>query len=278
MTQAKLPISDAEREMAAGYILGDLNRTERMQFEAQLRENSALQAEVQTLRVSLRLLPQGLTPVAPPAHLRDRVLTAQTLSPSPSRHRIAWPLIIAGIAVLAMLLTSFDNWRLRRDLKMAQATTPQPVRPQPIPPDQTVPPDHPVRPDLKIAQTAKPQAVATILQQPKSRLVTLRSTSPNRPVGTLLFTPGRWQEIVVALGHLPPLPPDRMYHMWLTLNNGQILLCGQFNPNPEGRVFVTLNPPQTPPKGVKATGVFVTRDASATPVRPQGDKILLGEI
>ncbi len=246
MTQAKPPISDAERELAAGYILGDLNPEEQRQFETLMRENSALPAEVQALRVSLRVLPQGLDLVAPPLPLRDRILTAHTLSTRPPRRRITWPIVITGIAVLVTLLSGFDNWRLRRE--------------------------------QQFAQKSMPQTVAAILQQPKSRLVTLRSAAPAHPVGTLLFTPGRWQEIVVSLGELPPLPPDRAYYMWLTLNNGQVLPCGKFKPNATGQVFVTLNPPQSPPKGIKATGVFVTQDANVSPTRPRGDRVLSGEI
>jgi hypothetical protein len=252
MAQAKLPISDAERELAAGYLLGDLDPEELRQFEARLQESTALQAELHALRISLMLMPQGLEPVEPPAQLRDRVLAAQTLASVAPRRRMAWPVIITGLAVLAALLASFDNLRLRQDLNMAQRAT--------------------------------PETVASILQRPKSRLVTLRSPTPgnpspgNPPTGTLLFTPGQWQEIVVSLDQVPPLPPDRMYHMWLTLNNGQVLFCGKFQPNAKGRVFVTLYPPKTPPKGVKATGVFITLDAGTTPEQPDGDRVLAGEI
>jgi anti-sigma-K factor RskA len=246
MTQAKPPLSDAERELAAGYILGDLAPEERMQFAVQLSENPALQAEVQALRVSLSLMSQGLEPVVPPPQLRDRVLAAQALSTVAPRRVMTWPIAMTGIAVLVALLSGFDNWRLRRDLSLAQKSS--------------------------------SETVAAILQRPKSRLVTLRSQPTASPAGTLLFTPGQWQEIVVSLEQVPPLPPDQTYHMWLTLNDGRVLLCGKFQPNAAGRVFVTLRPPQAPPKGIKATGVFVTLDAAVTPVRPQGDRVLSGEI
>lgn len=246
MAQAQLPISDAERELAAGYILGDLDPEELAQFETLLQGNPALQAEVQALGVSFNLLPQGLEPIAPPLPLRDRVLTAQTLASVPRRRRLSWTMVITGIAVLGALLASFDNLRLRRE--------------------------------LGIAQDAAPKTVAAILQRPKSRLVALRSQPTDQPIGTLLFTPGQWQEIVVSLENVPPIASGQAYSMWLVLNNGQVLLCGTFQPNAEGRVFVTLHPPQTPPKGVKAKGVFVTLDAAATPVQPQGERVLSGDI
>jgi anti-sigma-K factor RskA len=246
MAQAQLPISDAERELAAGYILGDLDPEELAQFETLMQGNPALQAEVQALGVSFNLLPQELEPIAPPPHLRDRVLTAQTLATVPPRRRLSWSMVMMGLALLGALLASFDNLRLRRE--------------------------------LSIAQDATPKTAVSILQRPKSRLVALRSQPTDQPRGTLLFTPGQWQEIVVSLEKVPPVEPGQAYSMWLSLNNGQVLLCGTFQPNAEGKVFVTLHPPQTPPKGVKATGVFVTLDAVDTSVQPQGERVLLGDI
>ena len=65
--------------------------------------------------------------------------------------------------------------------------------------------------------------------------------------GTLLFTPGRWQEVIVSFGDLPPLPPDQVYRMWLALENGAIIYCGEFNTESDGSVFVRFTPPETPP-------------------------------
>jgi Anti-sigma-K factor rskA len=93
-----------------------------------------------------------------------------------------------------------------------------------------------------------------------------------------MFTPGKWQEVVVSLGNLPPLPPDQVYRMWLTLKNGQVLPCGEFKTTPEGTVFIRINPPKTPPTGVKATGVFVTVDAANAPLTPTGQQVMTGSI
>ncbi len=127
MGQAKLPISDVERELAAGYILGDLDPEELRQFEARLSGNALLQAEVHALRVSLMLMPQGLEPVVPPPQLRDRVLAAQALA-SVARRRKVWPVIMTGMAVLVALL-AFDNLRLRRDLSVARGLYRKPSHP-----------------------------------------------------------------------------------------------------------------------------------------------------
>ncbi|MCU0565597.1 MAG: anti-sigma factor, partial [Oculatellaceae cyanobacterium Prado106] len=156
--------------------------------------------------------------------------------------------IIAGIAALGAILLGADNFRLRQALSVAQN-----------PPDQ------------------QGDRVAAILQRPNSRLVALKGEA-NQAAGTLLFTPGQWQEVVVSLGNLPPLPPEQIYRMWLTLANGQTIACGEFNTNAAGSVFVKLNPPETPPKGVKATGIYVTIDGANSPLNPEGDRVMSGSI
>jgi hypothetical protein len=93
-----------------------------------------------------------------------------------------------------------------------------------------------------------------------------------------MFTPGKWQEVVVSLGNLPPLPPDQVYRMWLTLKNGQVIPCGEFKTTDQGKVFIRLNPAQNPPPGVKATGVFVTIDAANAPLTPAGQRVITGNI
>ncbi len=128
---------------------------------------------------------------------------------------IGWGKILAGLAILLALLLGADNFRLRQALSFAQQT--------------------------------EGDRVAAILQRPNSRLVALKG---KKAAGTLLFTPGKWQEVVVSLGNLPPLPPDQVYRMWLTLANGQTLPCGDFKTDAKGSVFVKLTPPKTHLGGV----------------------------
>jgi anti-sigma-K factor RskA len=67
-------ISIAEQELAAGYILGDLNAAERHKFEVILAENLQLQREVDALQQAFHEIPQGLTRVIPPSSLQARLL------------------------------------------------------------------------------------------------------------------------------------------------------------------------------------------------------------
>lgn len=257
-------LTEDDKLMAAGYVLGDLEPNEQQAFEQQLSQNPALVAEVESLRASLRLLPQGLPPLTPPPQLRDQVLAAfaleypesaaETVAPIQPRRGFSWSWGAALLAGLAALWLGLDNLRLRDNLRFAQ---------QP---------------------SGETEAVATLLQRPNTKLVPIKSTGSgstaagNAAAGTLLFTPGKWQQVIVSLGNLPPLPPDQVYRMWLTLQNGQTLPCGEFNTNAAGSVFIKINPTQTPPKGVKATGVFVTVDAANAPMQPRGERVMSGSI
>ena len=241
------PLSEEEKMLAAGYVLGDLTTDEMAQLEQLVATKPDLLQEIHALQASFELLPQALTQVEPPAHLRQAIATApssQTSTP-PSRPARLLLKLLAGLLALATLALALDNLRLRQQLQMAQ--------------------------DAQIDR------VASILQQPKSRLIALKGKDSNA-AGTLLFTPGRWQEVIVSLGNLPPLPPAQIYRMWLSLENGEILYCGEFNTDPQGSVFVRFTPPKTPPKGVKAKELFVTIDASQKTPTPTGERVMQGAI
>jgi anti-sigma factor RsiW len=286
-------LSTEDQSLIAGYVLGDLEPEEMAQVERRMAEDAELLAEINAMQVSLWVMPQGMPMMTPPPGLRDRILTTnesvnalvgtperaisgiqpgmpagtplgtsermleRTVERTPERTTAGttepvlrspsfpWVKILAGLALLSALLLGVDNFRLRNA--------------------------------LSVAQRAETDRVAAILQRPNSRLVALKGAQGDA-AGTLLFTPGKWQEVVVSLGNLPPLPPDQIYRMWLTLANGTTIPCGEFNTDAKGSVFVKLNPPETPPKGVKATGIYVTVDGANEPLNPAGDRVLSGSI
>ncbi len=252
MTQS---LSNEEQALAAGYVLGDLTPEEELQVVQLLRTNPAMQKEVEALRVSLNLLPHGSDIVTPPAHLADRIMSAYeaneasaaTPSPIPENTRVprsrSWAKIVAALSIPALILLAFDNVRLRRQFSLAQGD--------------------------------RNPEVISILQQPQSRLVGLQG---NDSAGTLLFTPGQWEQVVVSITDLPPLPPDQIYRMWLTLDNGEFFFCGEFVTDATGSVFITLNPTDSIPQGIKALEVFVTQAEASDPIQPVGEPIIVGEI
>jgi hypothetical protein len=249
------PLSEAEKLLAAGYVIGDLSDEELALVEQLSAQKPDFLQEVEVLQVSFNLLPNTLPQTAPPPSLENKVVTAyaaevfhaQQLLPQPQR-ALQWARGVAIAATLISLGLAANNYWLRRQLQFAQSTK------------------------------ADQQRVAAILKQPKSRLVALQGEAGLAARGTLLFTAGQWQEVVLSLGDLPPLPPEQVYRLWLSLANDQVLFCGQFRTDDRGSVFIRLTPPKTPPKGVKAKGIFVTVDRAVNQPQPTGKRVLSGSI
>lgn len=239
--------SEEESLLAAGYVLGDLGDDEILRLKALIEENPGLVQEIQAMQSSFDLMPQSLSLLEVPERLHQKIVTPieseQRLPQRSSRSTLfKW---ISGLMAIALAWVVFDNWRLR---------------------DQ-----------LRVANQARPDRIAEILQQPNSRLIGLTSKASDA-TGTLLFTPGRWQEVIVSVGNLPPLPPDQIYRLWLALENSEIIYCGEFNTDTDGSIFVRFTPSKTPPKGVKATKLFVTVDAKEGDLQPSDLEVMEGLI
>lgn len=263
-------LSEDDLILVEDYVLGELSPEAAAAVERRVRSDQALRQELCALQATLRVLPQAMPVLEAPPELRDRILTANTLrsniltaAPAPRRtapaFSIPWGKIALGIAAALALVLGTDNLRLRQALNDAEQTNQ----------------------DL-LAQLDQEdgEVVANLLQRPTSRLVALagESNEAANAAGTLLFTPGQWQQVVVSLGNLDPLPPDEIYRMWLTLENGQIIFCGEFNTDELGNVFVELRPDEDVPQGVKATGIFVTVESASAPLEPTGERVMAGSI
>jgi Anti-sigma-K factor rskA len=256
-------ISEEEQMLAAGYVLGDLDPLESKEFELALIKDLDLQAEVRALQIAFDKVPQGLTQITPPPGLKAKIIesfvatesisnstvnlpqTTVTETTSVPTKRFNWSRLLAGIGLLTGGLLAFDNFNLRQQ--------------------------------LQFAQQVNQQELASILTQPKSRLLAL-SNRQDRVLGKVLFTPGNWQQVIVSAKDLPPLPVDRVYRMWLELANGQVIPCGEFKTTDGGSIFIKLNAKQNPPPGVKAKGVFITIDRPNDPLEPTGQKVITGTI
>ncbi|MGY4521108.1 anti-sigma factor domain-containing protein [Thermostichus sp. MS-CIW-30] len=239
-----------EREELAGYLLGDLSPEQASALEARLTQDPRLVAELQALQETLELLPYGLPGVLPPASLRDQVmaevgaigLREQEMavplhSPLPA-FGVGWRWL-GGLVAAILVLLSLDNWRLRQALQLAQL---EPVR-----------------------------ALSHLLQQPGSRLVHLQGE-----VGTanVLFRPGDWQEVILAARDLPQPVAGERYSLWLKLDNGEFLHCGDFQVDAQGSALVALRPSRTLPAGTRAQELLVATGSRQLPARASGTESL----
>ncbi len=291
MREDQMPpsLSEEHQALAAGYVLGDLTVEEEAQVNHLLETNPAMRAEVEALQTSLMLVPHSLDKIAPPPQLEDRLLAAYEAEaqadpraaavldltsqnrPTPQRspRSMPWSRIAALLAIPGLLLLVLDNLRMRQ--QFAQLDNDNRQLQQQLAQLE----DDNVQLGQQLAALEDTDEVASILQRPRSRLVSLQG---DNSAGTLLFTPGQWEQVVVSIADLPPLPPEQVYRMWLALDNGEPFICGEFTTDQGGSVFVTLNPPEGIPEGVKAQEVFVTVADATAPLTPTGDRVIVGEI
>ena len=70
------PLSEEEKMLAAGYVLGDLTEEELEQVKELLAQNSEFLEEVRALTASLNLMPFALPKIDPPSSLESAILAA----------------------------------------------------------------------------------------------------------------------------------------------------------------------------------------------------------
>ncbi|MEL6938692.1 MAG: hypothetical protein AAFO84_05810 [Cyanobacteria bacterium J06598_1] len=70
----------ALKELAAGYVLGDLSSEEAEQFHQLMQEVPALSLEVAALQAALHMMPYGLSEQRPRKGLRSQMLTATQIA------------------------------------------------------------------------------------------------------------------------------------------------------------------------------------------------------
>ncbi|MEM8716292.1 MAG: anti-sigma factor [Cyanobacteria bacterium P01_G01_bin.4] len=295
-------LSEQDQLLVAGFVLGDLTAEEAAQLKQLAATNPDIRREIRAMQTSLELMPQALPLATPPAHLRQRIVStdpAAEESVPPSAEIAATVEPVAPLANPVTTPESVPATNIQPETNVQPATlsrdasSSQPVSRSSILTRRSrsilkwlaalvalfalllAVDNFRLRNQLQLAQEQNLNRVAEILQQPTSRLIALEG-GQNEAIGTLLFTPGNWSEVIVSLGNLPPLPPDRIYRMWLSLDNGDVILCGEFNTESDGSVFVRFTPPESPPEGVKATELYVTHEELNSIPMPQAERVMEG--
>ncbi|NEQ55209.1 MAG: hypothetical protein F6K11_34660, partial [Leptolyngbya sp. SIO3F4] len=122
------------QELAAGYVLGDLNSSEAEEFQALLNQLPELQAEVIALQEALALMPYGLEEIQPEGELRSQILSAaqaELSSPQPIvlqtnrfRPRLPWSMstVAAALAIVCGVTTLYLGNQVR-GLRLQYAQT-----------------------------------------------------------------------------------------------------------------------------------------------------------
>ena len=233
-------------ELLAGYVLGDLSPEEAETLRQRLEANPNLATEVQHLQQVLAAIPYALPEAPPPDRLRDKLLNsiAAPVAIAPTRRRRQIPIfwgIAAGVAALVVGAIGLDNFRLRQQVSGLQA------------------------------QVGKQQDVIAMLQQPKTRLVSLKGMDRAADAsGSIVVTPGEPQAVLV-LQNLPALPQGQYYQLWAVVA-GQKIPWERFSANDRGNVFTKLLLPAN-----QITTLVVTVEAAPAPKNPSDQMVMTSD-
>lgn len=259
MTEPLFPKRSAE--LMAGYVLGNLSSSEAEELRRVMKENPELATEVASLQEVLEVMPYALPDIAPPPHLYSAILEAASaasiavpnphVSGSPNslpqkklKHSpLQWSRVLGSIAALLALAVGVENYRLRQEITTLEA------------------------------QVVRQKDVIAMLQQPNTRLVSLKGMADaSAASGNIVITPGE-PKAVLILRNLPVLPKGQFYQLW-SVNNNNKIAWEQFNTNERGTVFVKLSLPAN----AEVTPLVVTVEASPLLKNPAGPMVMTGTL
>ncbi|MEA5389905.1 anti-sigma factor [Cyanobium gracile UHCC 0139] len=105
------------------------------------------------------------------------------------------------------------------------------------------------------------------------RVMPLQAVQPGQQaVGEVLVTGNRTHNLL-TLSHLPPLPPQRTYRLWATVD-GKTVGCVHFVPNARGQVAMPI--PLSPTSQASAVSVSVEGDPNGP--APRGPVLLTSSL
>ena len=234
--------------------LGALQGDERVTLEKHLEDCSSCRRELERLRGDMALLALSASGPAPPRRSRERLLKAiaqeprAQKSPAAARRSVGWT-VLPWLAAAAFLLLAGFFWqqsdRLSQRVAELQGESSQ-----------------------QQAQLERAREVVSTLTSTDAMRVTLvAAQAPPQPQGKAIYVKDR-SSLVFLASNMPPLPPQKIYELWLIPTNGAPIPAGVFKPDARGSATV-IEPPL--PAGVEAKTFAITvepEQGSSTPTMP----------
>jgi anti-sigma-K factor RskA len=247
--------------LAAGYVLGDLDREETEIFEQRLATEPELAQEVSRLRGVLEEVLYGLNEVKPPQQLRSTILqsvpsstqapiplsptlprlgqSATAKQPTSRRRPLPWNKIMGSIAALFMVAIGIDNYQLRQEL-------------------------------------SRTQEVSTLLQQSEIRLFSLQGMETAKQAQGSFVLNLEQQKGVLAVQNLPAPPAGKVYRLWAVVD-GDKIPCGRLSVNHQGTVLEKFSmPADFYEAGISS--LIVTLEPSDSARQPVGPTIMASRV
>jgi len=249
-------------EDLALLALGVLEGAERANLEKHLETCSGCRQELEALLGDTALLAMATSGPKPPQRARQRLLDAIAKEPSvpsvvPARaSRFNWWAAFGWAAAAAMLLVSIQLKKANSALQGAVASLGSVVGQQTI--------------ELANAH----RVVETLTADDSEKVTLVAAKAPPLPQGKAFYLRDKSGLVFVA-NNLAPLPPDKIYELWLIPPNGPPIAAGLFKPDAKGNATV-VNPPGLP-AGVEAKTFAVTLEPASGPHdAPRGPGVMAG--
>jgi anti-sigma-K factor RskA len=256
-------------DLAAPYALGVLAGDERDAFVAHLATCAICRQEVASLARVVEALPQTLDQASLPPALRARVLAAATgpaavAAPVPRRQPRSgaspWVGWLAAAATLAAVvfgafawISRTENASLREQLSRAQAREAELDR-------QIV--------ALQSSAASAAQTTAVLRAADLGRVELAGQTGAPQASGRILWSAS--QGVVFVATNLPPLPPGRVYQLWVVADKP--LSAGVVVPDAAGHLTVINSAPVT----ARPKAFAVTVEPEGGRPAPSGPPLLAG--
>lgn len=242
--------------------LGSLAGDERIALEKHLEECASCRRELEALRGDLSLLSLSTAGPKPPARSKQRLMAAIAAEPrlpqalaSPVRRRSWWG-VLGWAAAAAMVLLYVGVLRQNSSLQREMASLQAQLAGQ--------------QSDLQQAK----EIMATLLDPQSQKVELVAVGSKPQPRGKAIYQ-RRSRSLIFLASSLPPLPPEKVYELWLfPANGGAPIAAGLFRPDAYGSATV-VNPPL--PEGVEAKTFAVTLEPeSGSHEKPRGTPVIVG--
>lgn len=298
-----MTVEHDELALAAPYALGALDDDERRLFEAHLPACDECQRELQSMQRVTMALASGVAPRTPPLELRERVLgtaagtrdsrsgitiVAPPQRPRPEaspnepvrerrlepasggagshRRRASIPayaiwLPVAALIAVAVGLGVYANG-LQGRIAALEARLDQAIARAEVAERST----------SEVQQVAvRAQSAMGVLVSPDMARIDLTG-QPAAPVARARAFWSRDRGLVFTATNLPPLPPGRVYQIWV-LTAGTPISAGLVMPDGSGTATVVVQTPQDIPP---PAGVAVTDEPAGGVASPTGSMYLKG--
>lgn len=255
---------------AAPYALGALDENERVSFEKHLASCDICAAEVRELKDVAGLLATAAPSVAPPARLRDRILsdaravrpigtaTPSETSTGPRTREMPrgappgrrWSTLAPWLAAAAAVVVAVYLGQQSRSERAARASAEQALASARLTLDSTG------------SALARRDSLIALLVSPEVQAVSVSGSGP-APSAKYFFD-RRAGRIVIAASSLPPAAQGRTYQLWGIESGKAPVSLGTFNTDSSGRALASV----AVPAGLRIAVTAVTDEPSGGSQQP----------